>query len=285
MAGQGAAMLIRADSLFFQGLWKDAMSEYVKYLADSSQNSVAWNRLGYADQRLGLYQDAIKNYEHSLACQPSKQVRAVVESRLARTYALMNDPAAALSWLEKAIGSGYINLAELDSSSDFQTIRNRPGFADLRKKVFNSVYPCFADPKAREFDFWIGEWDVYQTGTTIQVGRSVIQQSSGGCAILENWTSLQGHNGKSLNYRDPSSGEWEQDWIGSDGAPQRYLHGTYKDSAMRFQFESISNGGPASGHFVLFNLGPDKVRQFQELSADGGKTFQVAYDFTYVRKK
>ncbi len=238
-----------ADSLFFQGLWKEARSEYVKYLADSSQNSLAWNRLGYAEQQLGLYRDAIKNYERSLACNPSKQVQAVVESRLARTYALLNDPTPALSWLEKAIGSGYINLVELDSSADFQTIRNRQGFADLRKKVFVSVYPCFGDSKARELDFWIGEWDVYQTGSTILVGHSVIQQSSGGCAILENWTSIQGHNGKSLNYRDGSSGEWEQDWIGSDGVPQRYLHGAFKDSAMRFQFETITNGNPASGSF------------------------------------
>jgi hypothetical protein len=32
-------------------------------------------------------------------------------------------------------------------------------------------------------------------------------------------------------------------------------------------------------------LGPDKVRQFEENSSDGGKTWTVGYDFTYVRKK
>lgn len=280
-----AATLGKADSLFFQGLWKEARSEYIKYLSDTSQNSLAWNRLGFANQRLGFYQDAIKNYERALACHPSKQIQPVVESRMARTYSILKDFDKALFWLEKAIASGYLNLMEMDSSTDFQSIRNHQEFTTLRNKVFNSVYPCAGDPKSRELDFWLGEWDVFQTGTNVLVGHSIIQASSGGCAILENWTSVQGHNGKSLNYRDPSSGEWEQDWIGSDGSPQRYLHGILKDGAMRFQFESVSNGSQSPGHFILFNLGPDKVRQFQELSADGGKTFLASYDFTYIRKK
>jgi len=32
-------------------------------------------------------------------------------------------------------------------------------------------------------------------------------------------------------------------------------------------------------------LGPDKVRQFSRGSTDGGKTWNVEYDFTYTRKK
>ncbi|MEW6208480.1 MAG: hypothetical protein AB1631_08935 [Acidobacteriota bacterium] len=36
---------------------------------------------------------------------------------------------------------------------------------------------------------------------------------------------------------------------------------------------------------TFFNLGADRVRQFSERSTDGGKTWAVGYDFTYIRKK
>ena len=36
---------------------------------------------------------------------------------------------------------------------------------------------------------------------------------------------------------------------------------------------------------VLTKLGADEVRQFTEMSYDGGKTWQPDYDFHYRRKK
>jgi hypothetical protein len=36
---------------------------------------------------------------------------------------------------------------------------------------------------------------------------------------------------------------------------------------------------------TFFNLSPERVRQFWEQSTDGGKTWTVAFDGMYVRKK
>ena len=41
-------------------------------------------------------------------------------------------------------------------------------------------------------------------------GSSVVQSVSGGCALLENWTSGSGGHGKSLNAYNPAIKQWQQ---------------------------------------------------------------------------
>lgn len=144
--------------------------------------------------------------------------------------------------------------------------------------------PCSAEPHTHDFDFWIGEWDVYQTGTKTIVGHSVVQSISGGCGILENWTATNGSSGKSINYYNPATGKWEQDWIGSGGAAQRYLNGLYKDNAMQFTYESMLKNKPITGNFKFYNIDKNTVRQYQDVNNDDGKTVTVSYDLTYVRQ-
>jgi hypothetical protein len=150
-------------------------------------------------------------------------------------------------------------------------------------------YPCMVDMKAREFDFWIGEWDAYVTGTDKLAGYSKIEMASGGCVILENWTSKGApFEGKSMNFIDPVSGMWKQVWVGSGKSPNvsEFLHGVYYEGAMRFEFETLdSNNNKQLVHFLFFNQGPDQVRQFHETSNDAGKTWSTTYDFTYKRRK
>jgi hypothetical protein len=150
------------------------------------------------------------------------------------------------------------------------------------------AFPCTIDPKQRMFDFWIGEWEAYVTGTNRLAGHSVIQSVSGGCMILENWTSARApYNGKSMNFIDAATGKWQQVWVGSEGGGQHvFVNGEYRDSAMRFDFGQMgANGKKQKGRFIFFNQGPDQVRQLNETSDDGGKTWVVAYDLTYKRKK
>jgi hypothetical protein len=77
----------------------------------------------------------------------------------------------------------------------------------------------------------------------------------------------------------------EQDWIGSAGGSQLYLNGEYKNGAMHFTYESVSGGQKVTGNFFFYNIDENTVRQYQDMSTDGGKTYTVAYDFTYIRKK
>jgi hypothetical protein len=150
------------------------------------------------------------------------------------------------------------------------------------------TFPCSVDPKQRVFDFWIGEWDAYVTGTSQLAGHSVIQSASGGCMILENWTSVGvAYNGKSINFIDAATGKWQQVWVGSEGGGQHiFINGEYRDSAMHFDFEQKGPGGiKQKGRFTFYNQGPGQVRQLNELSDDDGKTWKIGYDLTYKRRQ
>jgi hypothetical protein len=159
-------------------------------------------------------------------------------------------------------------------------------FAGLSLNAFaQQRSPCADEPHTHDFDFWIGEWDVYKTGGQMVVGHSVVQSISGSCALLENWTAVQGNTGKSINYYNTATGKWEQDWIGSDGLPQRYLNGEYKDGVMHFSYETTGpKGKKVTGNFKFYNIDKNTVRQYQDVNNDDGKTVTVSYDLTYVRK-
>jgi hypothetical protein len=51
----------------------------------------------------------------------------------------------------------------------------------------------------RQFDFWLGEWDVVPSGQTPpprqQPSLNVIQSAHGGCVLVENWTASTGGTG------------------------------------------------------------------------------------------
>ena len=49
--------------------------------------------------------------------------------------------------------------------------------------------------------------------------------------------------------------------------------------------EAVQFGTSNKIRMTFFNQGPTQVRQLGETSTDGGKTWTVSYDLTYVRKK
>lgn len=278
-----------ADSLFSLGQWQQALPYYKKLMDKIPQNSLEWNRMGYCFHNIGNYREALDCYQKSLANKPSAGVKPVVASRIARVYAIQKNNTKSFEWLDSAIVSGYANLNELETNVDFAALRSESGYKKVHDALYYSTYPCMADSNARKFDFWVGEWDVYPNGANVIVGHSRIDLASGGCMILENWTSLaSAYSGKSINFYSPQTGKWEQYWIGSEGNPQRpnhFINGEYKDGAMRFDFSGKDQTGDFIGRFIFYNMGADKVRQFNEKSYDGGKTWQTFYDFIYVRKK
>jgi len=57
----------------------------------------------------------------------------------------------------------------------------------------------------RDFDFWIGHWDVYDPDGNF-AGENLISVREGGCLLLEEWTGSQGGSGTSMNFYDPAAG-------------------------------------------------------------------------------
>jgi hypothetical protein len=208
-------------------------------------------------------------------------------SRLAMVYSILNQPGESTDWLLKATATGYNTLHDLDSLEAFKNLRSVSNFKEIRLKVYEVVYPCSREPRNHDFDFWIGDWNCYRTGTQILSGTSHVEAMAGGCAILENYTATQAYTGKSFNFYDTTIGKWEQDWIGSGGPGdrQRYYNGEYKNGSMHFTYETMNaNGSKTKGTFIFYNIGRDSVRQYQDVTDDSGKIISVTYDLTYLRK-
>lgn len=278
-----------ADSLFSAGQYKQALPLFEKVVKQSPTNSLEWNRLGFCYHNTGKYDEALNCYQKSLANNPGIGLKPLVDSRIAKVYSLQNHYSKAVEWIDSAVANGYTNLTDLETNADFTSLRTQPVYKEVHDRIYLSVYPCMGDSNSRKFDFWVGEWDAHPNGANYVVGKSKIEIASGGCMILENWTSIvNNYSGKSMNYYVPATGKWEQVWVGQEGSPNRpnhFVNGEYKDGAMRFEFSGKDQKGDYTGRFIFYNMGPDQVRQFNEQSYDGGKTWQTNYDLIYERKK
>jgi hypothetical protein len=70
----------------------------------------------------------------------------------------------------------------------------------------------------RQFDFWIGDWDVYDTGNSAtRVARVRVSAILGGCVLLEEYAGADGHQGRSFSLYDASSKSWHQTWVTNHG--------------------------------------------------------------------
>lgn len=148
----------------------------------------------------------------------------------------------------------------------------------------NTAKPCATRAESRQFDFWVGDWNV-QTPQGQVVGTNNIQLILGDCVLFENWTGGQGLSGKSFNFFDSSTGKWHQLWLDDRGGVLR-LTGELRDGAMRFEGESPAADGTKTLEKLTYTPQPDgRVRQVWEQSKDNGKTWKVIFDGIYIRKK
>jgi len=162
--------------------------------------------------------------------------------------------------------------------------------AILSINAVSAQKPCSA-PAYRQFDFWIGEWDVYApTGT--KAGDSKISLILDSCIILEEWTSAGSNQGlrfagKSFNTWNKNTKQWQQTWVDNTGGSTEYLEGKYDAQKIIFQTKPFpfSKDTIAVRKLTFFNLSPDKVRQFAEITKDNGVTWQTEYDLEYRRRK
>ena len=141
-----------------------------------------------------------------------------------------------------------------------------------------------AESGYRQFDFWIGEWQV--TSGEEVAGTNAIRLVHGGCALMENWagSGKDGITGSSLNIYDNARDRWHQTWVDARGTLLN-LEGGLVDGSMVLSGERpAADGSGKVLHRITWIPGPDgSVRQLWEASRDGGDSWQVAFDGLYRR--
>ena len=142
-----------------------------------------------------------------------------------------------------------------------------------------------AYPEARQFDFWIGHWDVHSADGSF-AGTNRIEPILGGCVLQENWNGAGGMSGTSLNAFDPATRRWHQTWM-DDSGTLLLLDGVFADGKMVLSGDTPSKRMPGTtvrNRITWSPLPGGKVRQLWEASTDGGGAWTVVFDGTYTRK-
>jgi hypothetical protein len=131
----------------------------------------------------------------------------------------------------------------------------------------------------RQFDFWVGEWEVRGAQDRV-LGHNRVSRILDGCALLEEWTGAAGSTGKSLNAYDARAGAWKQSWVDNSGG-RLDLTGGLEGKRMVLVGETKRPDGTTVRHRISFEPSAEGVRQLWEQSTDGGATWSVAFDGRY----
>lgn len=150
-----------------------------------------------------------------------------------------------------------------------------------------SVNTCACcTPEARQFDFWIGEWETFKPdGKLAGKNKIVVMQDS--CVLQENWTSSGGaYTGTSYNFYNVRTKKWQQLWLDNQGGYLQ-LTGELVNGNMVLQSEKLANGkGQIQIDRITWTPNKDgTVRQHWEASTDDGKTWTTAFDGFYKKVK
>lgn len=279
----------KADSLYSLGKWAEAVSEYEKMLL--SDNSAIgfnmYNKIANAYHQVGLYAKSIEFSEKAIQKDPPAQILPFIYSRLARAYSMNGYKDKTIDNLNKAISKGYINIQELQNSKELNLVRDLPEYKKIFSDLSAKIFPCSVNKQYNEFDFWLGRWNVFQTGANFKVGTNVIEKAPGGCSLIETWESATGgETGKSLTYINRETNKWEQTYIGSGGQKTVYTDGEMVDGVMTFLYSMVKkNGVSVKGKFCFKLLPNGDIQQYQEETPDQGKTWNKLFDFTYRQIK
>lgn len=137
--------------------------------------------------------------------------------------------------------------------------------------------PCRA-PEYRQFDFWVGEWEVLDPAGA-DAGTNSLTVGLDKCAVFEDYSDA-GFRGRSLNSYDAATGQWHQHWA-DNNALSLILGGSFNGEMILDGFRP-----PVSLDRITWTaLSENLVRQLWEVSTDGGLTFPtVRFDGFYHRR-
>lgn len=132
----------------------------------------------------------------------------------------------------------------------------------------------------RQFDFWVGEWDVSGTGHQAIVAESTITLADQGCLVLENWRPFSGGSAHSISVYDHAQHHWRQFYAGAGSPPGEYIGTLGDDGVLRFDISS----GPQRQRMNYQRISANAVRQWGERYDEATHAWAPTWDLTYRRR-
>ena len=144
--------------------------------------------------------------------------------------------------------------------------------------------PC-SSPEAKQFDFWIGEWDLTwqdKDGNTL-TGSNSISKILNSCVIEENFTGGE-FIGKSFSVYNPVKKLWQQTWVDNEGSYLEFAGGFEDGKMILFREITTKENKKIKQRMIFYNISENQLDWNWEKSTDNGKTWQLAWKIHYTRK-
>ncbi|MCY7386666.1 MAG: DUF1579 domain-containing protein [Burkholderiales bacterium] len=142
------------------------------------------------------------------------------------------------------------------------------------------------DPAFRQFDFWIGDWDTFESDLSVpkSIARTRVKPIAARCAIHELYEQTDGLIGDSILSYDPVRKVWQQTWVDNRGT-LIVVSGAFKDGTVTMEGEMRLRSGKMLLQRITWKAEADAVREFSTRSKDGGKTWEPFFDVLFRKRK
>lgn len=149
-----------------------------------------------------------------------------------------------------------------------------------KEPPFTAASACNA-PEYRQFDFWLGRWQVAAMGKPPSAVNEITRQAQG-CAIREQYATESGYTGMSLNWY--ADGAWHQTWVDNAGLVL-HLHGGLNHQGqmvLRGEKRIDRQGRPVQDRITWTPLASGSVSQRWDISRNGGRGWETIFDGIYT---
>jgi len=141
------------------------------------------------------------------------------------------------------------------------------------------------EPAYRQFDFWIGDWDVFDAGDAkTTVARVRVDSILDGCVLREDYQDTSGKKGQSFSIYDAARKVWHQNWVTNRGQ-WLLIDGGLRGNAMVLSGADRTASGKEELIRGVWKPDEGAVRETAVTSTDGGKTWKPWFDLWFRRHK
>ena len=138
-----------------------------------------------------------------------------------------------------------------------------------------------ATQKYRQFDFWVGDWEVRDPNGNV-LGTNSITKIEGGCVLQEMWRGATGGTGRSFSIYDFTRDKWHQTWV--SGSTLLVLEGALRDGKMVLEgLTTGQNGSTVHNRITWTPVSHDVVTQVWDTSPHG-TTWTTIFNGRYTRE-
>jgi len=137
---------------------------------------------------------------------------------------------------------------------------------------------------SRQFDFWLGEWDLTWTDgghgenvITLELDSSVVHEAFNGQPSIQ----LIGRSVSVFVHRENL---WKQTWVDNQGGYLDFTGGLVDDRMLLSRAAVDLEGQPIIQRMVWYNITPDALDWNWERSKDNGTSWENLWQIHYQRK-